>query len=62
MADQPKLSEAEWDLVVELLQREQGELPPEIRHTRTSTLREELRRREQMVQDLLHRLETPVPT
>ena len=62
MADQPKLSEAEWDLVVELLQREQSELPPEIRHTRTSTVREELRRREQMVQDLLHRLETPVPT
>ena len=61
MADQPKLSEAEWELVTELLEHEQSDLPPEIRHTRTSTVRERLRRRGQMVQDLLHRLKTSAP-
>lgn len=53
---QPVLSEAEWALVVELLERERGELPAEIHHTRTSAVREELRRRLQMVESLLRRL------
>jgi hypothetical protein len=60
MKTQPKLSEAEWALVIELLESEQGELPVEIHHTRSSHLREELRRRAEMVQDLLSRLRTPV--
>ena len=38
-----------------------GELPTEIRHTRTRTVREELRARERMVQDLLRRLREPAP-
>jgi hypothetical protein len=59
MDDQPKLSEAEWDLVVELLERERAELPVEIRHTRTSSVRDELHRREDMVRDLLGRLRKP---
>jgi len=59
MTDQPELSEAEWDLVVELLERERAELPVEIRHTRTASVRDELHRREDMVRDLLARLRRP---
>ena len=61
MVDRPELSDAEWELVVEMLERERGELPTEIRHTRTRTVREELRARERMVQDLLRRLREPAP-
>ncbi len=53
---QPVLTDAEWSLVIELLERERSDLPAEIHHTRTSKLREELRRRLEMVEDLLQRL------
>ena len=59
MSDQPKLSDVEWELVLELLQRELAELPVEIRHTRTSSVRDALRRREDVVKDLLQRLKVP---
>ncbi len=59
MDDQPKLSDAEWDLVVELLERERAELPVEIRHTRTASVREELKHREMMIGDMLNRLRKP---
>ena len=61
MSDPPPLSQAEWSLVIELLEHERGDLPAEIRHTRTSTLRDELRRRQQMVADLLERLRAKTP-
>jgi len=61
MNDRPNLTEAEWMLVVELLQREQNELPTEIHHTRSSSLRDELRARRKMVDGLLQRLKTPQP-
>ncbi len=50
-------SEAEMELIVELLERERAELPIEIRHTRTSSLRDELRGRAEMVRQLLGRVE-----
>jgi len=53
------LSEAEWELVVELLEHERAELPVEIRHTRTSSLRDELHRRREVVLRLLDRLRKP---
>jgi hypothetical protein len=59
MHEHLELSEAEWELVVELLERERSELPSEIRHTRTSSVRDELRARETMVQGLLERLRRP---
>jgi hypothetical protein len=60
MADQPKLSEEEWALVIELLERERSELPVEVHHTRNSRFRGALQQRAQMVHELLHRLrETP---
>ena len=56
MNEQPKLSAAEWALVIELLEREHHDLPGELHHTRLASYREELRRREALVKDLLGRL------
>jgi hypothetical protein len=61
MNDQPKLSEAEWALVRELLERELHELPAEIHHTRVTSYREELKRRAEMVKNLQERLRSPKP-
>ena len=44
MNEQPKLSEAEWALVIDLLQQERDQLPAEIHHTRSAAFREELQR------------------
>jgi hypothetical protein len=60
MNDEPKLSEQEWDLIVELLECERNELPVEIHHTRNSDVRTELQERADMVQGLLSRLRQPV--
>jgi hypothetical protein len=56
MGDQPELSREEWTILFELLEQERAELHPEIRHTRTSTLRDELHRRLEVVEALLERL------
>lgn len=56
MHDQPILSEAEWALVMELLEQELHELPVEIRHTRSMTYHDDLHRRREMVQELVERL------
>jgi hypothetical protein len=54
---QPQLNEREWDLIIELLDREKGELPAEIHHTRTAMFRDELRRRLDLVDTLLRKLD-----
>jgi hypothetical protein len=59
MYDEPKLAEAEWGLIVELLERERSELPVEIHHTRRSSVRAELQERAEMVRSLLVRLRAP---
>jgi len=56
MYEQPKLSAEEWGLVIELLQREHRDLPGEIHHTDLASYREGLRRREELIKDLLGRL------
>jgi hypothetical protein len=56
MYDEPRLSDEEWDLIVELLECERNELPVEIHHTRNSTVRAELQQRADLVQRLLSRL------
>ena len=53
---QPTLSDAEWSLVIELLQRERSSLPIEIHHTTTRGFREQLRKRLEIVEALLTRL------
>ena len=59
MNEQPKLSEAEWELVIALLERERSELPVEIHHCRNAVVREELRQRAEMVRCLLERVGAP---
>ena len=56
MIAQPSLTQPEWALILELLERERYELPAEIHHTRTTDVREELRRRMETVDSLLARL------
>ncbi len=56
MIDQPTLTESEWALVIELLEREMEDLPVEIHHTRSSQMRNELSQRREMVRELLARL------
>jgi hypothetical protein len=60
MNEHLKLSRAEWVLVVELLQREHDDLPVEIHHCRVSSYREELHRRQELVQGLLDRMQVAV--
>ena len=60
MRDQPILSDAEWSLVVELLQLELRELPVEFRHAGGQEARHDLHQRLEMVQSLLQRLSQPV--
>jgi hypothetical protein len=60
MTEQLKLSPAEWELLVELLQREHNDLPVEIHHCRVAAYREELRRRQALVQSLLDRMQVAV--
>jgi hypothetical protein len=57
MFDEPKLSDEEWDLIVELLECERNELPVEIHHTRNAEIRAELQQRAEMVGRLLCRLQ-----
>ncbi|MCE5303450.1 MAG: hypothetical protein LLF97_10125 [Planctomycetaceae bacterium] len=59
MYEEPKLSEAEWELVTELLECERSELPVEIHHTHNSSVRVELQQRMEMVRQLLDRLQMP---
>jgi hypothetical protein len=62
MDEQPQLADEEWGLVIELLQWELHDLPAEIHHSRVSSVREELRHREEVVRRLLARLQQPVTT
>jgi hypothetical protein len=59
MHDQPILSDAEWSLIVELLQLELRELPVEFRHASSREARDDSHHRLEMVQSLLNRLQKP---
>jgi hypothetical protein len=61
MDDQPILTEAEWRLVVEVLERELHELPSEIHHTDRAILRRQLRRRMERVESILAAIGAKVP-
>jgi hypothetical protein len=54
---QPALTETEWELVVELLEREQKQLQIEIWHADRGSFRQQLRLRLDLVNQLLSRLE-----
>ena len=55
---QPVLTEAEWDLILQLLARERRDLPIEIHHTSTRKYRDELRERLRLIEQMLERLES----
>jgi hypothetical protein len=57
MNEHLNLSGTEWELIVELLQREHGRLPIEIHHCRVRSYREGLRRRLKLVEGLLDRMQ-----
>jgi len=57
MTTRPVLSDAEWDLVKELLERERADLKVEIHHTSDSSFRDGLKKRLELVRELLDRLE-----
>ena len=56
MYEDLKFSEAELALLTQLLERERSELPVEIHHTRSSSVRSELHDRATIVRELLVRL------
>jgi hypothetical protein len=56
MYNDPRLSDEEWDLIVELLECERNELPVEIHHSRNAAVRQDLQHRADMVRGLLGRL------
>jgi hypothetical protein len=53
------LSEPEKALLLDLLEREMAELPVEIRHTRSSEMREELHERAKIARAMADRLRVP---
>jgi hypothetical protein len=55
MASQLTLSDTEWALVTEVLEREQSTLRNRVRHTRQSTFREALVDRLALVDGMLER-------
>jgi aromatic ring-cleaving dioxygenase len=54
--EQITLTDEERTLLVELLERERGDLPAEIHHTRTHSVRDELHTRVHRVEQLLTKL------
>lgn len=53
---QVSLTADDLALLIELVEREQGELPTEIHHTRTRVMRDKLHHRQQKLEDLMVRL------
>jgi len=57
MVEQPVLTEAEWEIVYELLNHERRDLPAEIHHTLTRPIRDQLKERLRLIETLLRKLE-----
>ena len=53
-----KLSDVEWEVVSELLEHERGNLRPEIHHTDSPKVHDELQKRLAMVSALLERMKS----
>ncbi|GIW70671.1 MAG: hypothetical protein KatS3mg102_0213 [Planctomycetota bacterium] len=56
MERQPELTEAEWQLVLELLECERRDLVSAIHHAGSSADREELRARHELVHQLVRKI------
>ena len=57
----PDLTAAEWGLVLQLLERERALLPVEVRHTATRKMREDLKFRLEMIEELVKKVSPAVP-
>ena len=57
MPTPPAWTDEEIQLVLDLLQEERRELPPEIRHTDTARVKEDLEKRLQLVNALIQKLQ-----
>jgi len=53
-----KLSDEEWELIAELLEQERGNLHPEIRHTDSPQVHDDLQKRLVSVNGLLERMKS----
>lgn len=60
MNEQLALSDHEWELVLDLLERERRELPTEIHHTDSHDYRHRLEERLEVVEALIRRIEATV--
>lgn len=56
MTHKLELTDAESQLLIELLEQERGDLPSEVRRSRFAATRDDLREREDTVRELLDRL------
>ncbi len=56
MKRQVALENEEWQLIIDLLEKEQKELPAEIHHTDTTEYKERLLKRQEIVDKLLSAL------
>lgn len=56
MNDQPKLSDAEWGLIAQLLDQELNELPAEIHHCRNQQMKLDLQQRLETVRQVRERI------
>jgi len=62
MLDKLVLSDEEWEIVLDLLERERRELPAEVRHTDNRAYRHRLEERLDTVEDLIRRLREALAT
>jgi hypothetical protein len=58
MGEEPRLSEAEWALIIDLLERERADLPVQMHESRSFTEREELRVRSEAIRKLIGRVQS----
>ncbi len=59
MKRQVALENEEWQFIIDLLEKEQKELPAEIHHTDTTEYKERLLKRQEFVDKLLNALRHP---
>jgi hypothetical protein len=59
MLDEPKFTDEQWALILELVEQERDELPSEIHHTGKTSVREELQHRLELVNPLLEHMRPP---
>ncbi len=56
------LTDIEWQIIIDLLEREQAQLPAEIHHAFHREAKQELRLRERTIDELLAKLRTYLPS